>query len=62
MRGDDFLDAVAKTVRPEPNVEGSFDCMECEEEVEHAVLDRKQRTLRWWCSKDHESVMEKVNL
>jgi len=55
MKGDDFLDAIAESSRPEPNVEGDFDCFECNERVSLAYHDRNEGKLMWWCSKDHES-------
>lgn len=60
--GNSFLDDVSKANRPEPNVGGSFDCMECRETVSGAHYDRTTGVLRWWCSKDHESVMKEVNI
>lgn len=62
MAGDDFLDSLAEQSRPEPNVRGNFDCMTCREAVGEAYYDVRKNELRWWCSDDHESVMEKAGL
>lgn len=62
MDGKDFLANIHKSQRPEPNVGGSLDCMECREPVRNAFYDRTKSELRWWCSKDHESVMKEVDI
>lgn len=59
---NDFLDRLAEKSRPEPNVTGDFDCMECRAPVSEAYYDRRKGTLTWWCPDDHESVMEEVQL
>lgn len=58
----DFLDGITNATRPEPNIKGNFDCMECYEPVDDAHYDSRTMVLRWWCSKDHESKMEKMEL
>jgi hypothetical protein len=62
MSGDDFLDGVGKSVRPESNVQGHLDCQECDEPVDDGHYDRTKKILRWWCSKDHESIIKEVEL
>lgn len=49
-------------VKPEPNVQGSFDCQTCGLSVMEAFLDRREATLKWYCPEGHESVMEEVGL
>lgn len=58
----DFLDSISEASRPEPNIRGNFDCMECREPVDEAHYDARNSTLRWWCAEGHESLMEKVSL
>ena len=60
--GDDFLDSISQETRPEPNIHGNFDCMDCREPVDMAHLDRKEQTITWYCSKGHKSVMKDVGL
>lgn len=63
MSEDTFREmASAKRERPEPNVEGSFACMDCGEPVSFAYYDRASSTLYWWCSEDHQSAIEKFTL
>ena len=62
MGGSDFLREIGESNRPEPNIAGSFDCMECREPVRGAHYDRSTGVLRWWCSKGHESVMKEFDI
>jgi hypothetical protein len=55
MKGNDFLDSISSGSRPEPNVEGDFDCIECRKRVFVAYHDKTAATLTWWCDDDHES-------
>lgn len=40
-----------------PNAAGSFECQECHEVVFSAFHDEDERTLKWYCSANHESVV-----
>lgn len=62
MQGNDFLDGIDKSTRPEPNIEGDFDCFECREPVSKAYYDKNESILYWWCSSDHESYIKGFNL
>lgn len=52
----------AEETRPEPNVEGSFDCQTCDLSVMKAHLDRREGTLKWYCPNGHESLLEEVTI
>ena len=60
MKGNDFLDSIGDSSRPETNVEGDFDCFECRQRIFVAYHDKNEGTLTWWCSDSHESSI-KVN-
>jgi hypothetical protein len=62
MDGNDFLDSIGKSARPEPNVGGDFDCFECRERIDFAYYDYSEKILYWWCSSDHESKIKDFNL
>lgn len=55
MKGNDFLDSIGEENRPEPNVEGDFDCFECRQRIFVAYHDKREGTLVWWCDQGHES-------
>lgn len=65
MSRDSFKDAVnaaRKDNRPEPDISGSFSCMSCGERVGKAAYDPQNSLLVWWCSKDHESLLEDFDI
>lgn len=62
MSGNDFLDSIAKKNRPEPNIDGDFDCMVCRERIFKAYLDRQSDKIYWWCSQDHESSIGDIGI
>jgi hypothetical protein len=60
MKGNEFLDSIGDSSRPEPNVEGDFDCFECRQRIFIAYHDKTEGVLKWWCDQSHESSI-KVN-
>jgi hypothetical protein len=60
MKGNNFLDSIGNYSRPEPNVEGDFDCFECRQRISSAYHDKSEGILIWWCDKEHQSSI-KVN-
>ncbi len=56
----DEFDEITANERPEPNIGGSFDCQWCAEEIHEAYFDPSQKVIIWWCSKGHESIIDKV--
>jgi len=58
MDTNDFLDSISKESRPEPNVDGDFDCFQCGERVFQAFLDRAEGNIIWYCSENHVSSMK----
>jgi hypothetical protein len=62
MQGNEFLDAIGKSSRPDTNIEGDFDCFTCRERVDVGYYDYANSVLYWWCSQDHESSIKEISL
>lgn len=60
--GDDILSRANRGSRPEPNVEGDFQCQTCRVYTSEAHYDGSTQILRWWCKDDHESKIEEFSL
>lgn len=56
-----FNDYLAQ-IRADNNVEGEFDCQQCDGFAEGAKYDHIKHTLTWYCPDGHKSMIEKFVL